>query len=235
MQEIETIKEAIAEGRLWELIEVRCRGHPSLLEGLRRIGEHKSHLAYAAPSTKRKGIFIFDSTSLQRPEYVMYLERLVRDYEQPKAVTTMVLMPATRRGPKDRASKSMEGVEFGQKVHVCLYCPPYGIVPSELEDTFPFMHTEFPELPDAGTIKAMAEAIRIYLKNKPYQSLVFVHSNKPWQKRLGRMCSHTCREMGLKFSFHGRHKPSDLPIEILGNQKRYRDKTVTNKLARKKL
>jgi hypothetical protein len=97
------------------------------------------------------------------------------------------------------------------------------------------MHTEFPEQPDAGTIKAMAEAIRIYLvKNKAYQSLVFVHSNKSWQKRLGRMCSHTCREMGLKFSFHGRHKLSNLPIEILSNQERYRDKIVTNKLARKK-
>ena len=235
MQEIKTIKEAIAEGRLWELIEVRCRGHPSLLEGLRRIGEHKSHLAYAAPSTKRKGVLFFDSTSLQRPEYVMYLERLVRDYEQPKGTRTMLLMPATRQGPKDRASKSMERVEFGQNVHVCLYCPPYGIVPSELEDTFPFMHTEFPEQPDVETIKAMAEAIRIYLvKNKAYQSLVFVHSNHPWQKRLGRMCAHTCRGMGLEFSCHGRQKLSNLPIEILGNQKRYRDKTATNKLARKK-
>jgi len=39
----------------------------------------------------------------------------------------------------------------------------------------------------------------------------------------------------LEFSCHGRHKLSNLPIEILGKQKRYRDKTVTNKLARKKL
>jgi 7-cyano-7-deazaguanine tRNA-ribosyltransferase len=235
LQEIETIKEAIAEGRLWELIEVRCRGHPSLLEGLRKIGEHKSHVACAAPSTKRKGVFFFDSTSLQRPEYVMYLERLLRDYEHPKAATTMLLMPATRQGPKYGASTRMELVDLGHKVHVCLYCPPYGIVPSELEDTFPFMHTEFPDEPDAGTIKAMAEAIRIYLaKNKAYRSLVFVHSNKPWQIRFGRMCEHICRGMGLKFSCHGHHKLSDLTIEIVGNHKRYRDKTVTNRLTRRK-
>ena len=235
LQEIETIKEAIAEGRLWELIEARCRSHPSLLEGLRKIGEHKSHVACAAPSTKRKGVFFFDSTSLQRPEYVMYLERLLRDYEHPKAATTMLLMPATRQGPKDRTSTRMHLVDLGHKVHVCLYCPPYGIVPSELEDTFPFMHTEFPDEPDAETIKAMAEAIRIYLaKNKAYRSLVFVHSNKPWQTRLGRMCGHICRGMGLKFSCHGHHKLSDLTIEIVGNHKRYRDKTATNRLTRRK-
>jgi len=63
---------------------------------------------------------------------------------------------------------------------------------------------------------------------------VFVHSNNPWQKRLGRMCAHTCRGMGLEFSCHRRQKLSKLPIEILGNQKRYRDKIVTNKLARRK-
>jgi 7-cyano-7-deazaguanine tRNA-ribosyltransferase len=236
LQEIETIKEATSEGRLWELIEMRCRAHPSLLEGLRKIGEHKSHVTCAAPSTKRRGVLFFDSTSLQRPEYVMYLERIVRDYERPKAATTMLLMPATRQGPKGRASTPMELVHSGRKVHVCLYCPPYGIVPSELEDTFPFMHTEFPEEPDAGTINAMADAIRIYLsKNKAYRSLVFVHSNKHWQTRLGKMCRHVCRGMGLAFSSHDHHKLSNLTIEILGNQKTYPDKAVTNKLARKRL
>jgi hypothetical protein len=82
----------------------------------------------------------------------------------------------------------------------------------------------------------MAEAVRIYLvKNKAYESLVFVHSNNPWQKRFGGMCARICMGMGLEYSCHGRHKLSNLPIEILGKQKRYRVKTVTNKLARKKL
>jgi 7-cyano-7-deazaguanine tRNA-ribosyltransferase len=236
LQEIATIKEAIVEGRLWELVELRCRGHPSLLEGLRRIGEHKSHLVCAAPSTKRRGIFFFDSTSLERPEYAMYLERLVRDYEHPKAARTMLLIPMTRQGPKDRANKPMERMEFREKVHVCLYCPPYGIVPSELEDTFPFMHTESTKEPDAGIVRAMAEAVTIYLaKKKAYESLVFVHSNRPWQKRLGRMCGRICRDMGLKFSIHGPQKPSNLPIQIQGNQGRYRDNTLAKKPARKKL
>jgi 7-cyano-7-deazaguanine tRNA-ribosyltransferase len=236
LQEIATIKEAIVEGRLWELVELRCRGHPSLLEGLRRIGEHESHLVCAAPSTKRRGIFFFDSTSLERPEYVMYLERLVRDYEQPKGARTMLLMPMTRQGPKDRANKPMERMEFRNKIHVCLYCPPYGIVPSELEDTFPFMHTESTEEPDAGIVRAMAEAVHIYLaKKKAYESLVFVHSNRLWQKRLGRMCGRICRDMGLEFSIHGPQKPSNLPIQIQGNQRGYRDNTLAKKPPRKKL
>jgi 7-cyano-7-deazaguanine tRNA-ribosyltransferase len=235
LQEIETIKESIVEGRLWELVEARCRSHPSLLEGLRRIREHKSRVTRSAPSTKRKGIFFFDSTSLQRPEYVMYLEKLVRDYERPKAATTVLLMPANRRSPENRASMHTELTNVDRDVHVCLYSPPYGFVPSELEDTFPFMHTEIPEEPDLETIRAMAEAVRIYLASKKaYRSLLFVHSNKHWQTRFARMCRRICRGMGLRFSCYSNHKLANLPIEILGNQKKYPDKVVRNRLIARK-
>jgi hypothetical protein len=120
-------------------------------------------------------------------------------------------------------------------VHVCLYSPPYGLVPSELEDTFPFMHTEIPEEPDPETIKAMAEAVRIYLANKKaYRSLLVVHSNKHWQIRFARMCRRICRGMGLRFSCHSDHKLANLPLEILGNQNKYPDKVVRNRLIARK-
>ncbi|TLN21955.1 tRNA guanosine(15) transglycosylase TgtA [bacterium] len=235
LQEIETIKESIVEGRLWELVEARCRSHPSLLEGLRRISEHKSHVICGAPSTKRKGIFFFDSTSLQRPEYVMYLERLVRDYERPKAATAVLLMPATRQSPKDKASMRMELTNVDRGAHVCLYSPPYGLVPSELADTFPFMHTEIPGEPDPETIKAMAETVRIYLANNiAYRSLVVIHSNKHWQTRFARFCGNICRGMGLGFSCHSDHKLPNPPIEELGNHRKHPNKAVSKKLIRKK-
>ena len=98
----------------------------------------------------------------------------------------------------------MELTNADRGVHVCLYSPPYGLVPSELADTFPFMHTEIPGEPDPETIKAMAETVRIYLaSNKAYRSLVVVHSNKRWQRVFARLCEHICRNMGLRFSRQG--------------------------------
>jgi len=236
LQEIDTIKEAIVEGRLWELVEVRCRSHPSLLEGFRRIGEHQADMTRGASSTKRKGIFYFDSTSLQRPEYVMYLERLTRDYEPPKTAKTALLVPAARQGPEGRASMHAELTGVGRGTHVCLYSPPYGIVPSELEDTFPFMHTEIPGEPDPETLKTMAEAVRKYLtKNRSYRSIVVVHSNVDWQRRFARMCGRICRGKGLRFSNYNVQKPSDIRIEILVNKKKYTDRTDKRKMTRRKL
>lgn len=201
LQEIETIKEAIIEGRLWELVEVRCRSHPSLLEGFRRIGKHRANMIRCTPSTKRKGIFYFDSASLQRPEYGMYLEKLTRDYEPPKGMKVALLLPATYHGPGSRESMHAGLTSADRDKHVFLYAPPYGIVPSELEETFPFMHTEIPREPDPDTLKAMAEAVRVYFtENKSYRSLVVVHANKDWQMRFARMCGRICRSMGLGFS-----------------------------------
>ncbi len=235
LQEIATIKEAIVEGRLWELVEARCRSHPSLLQGLRRIKEHKPQITRGAPSTKRKGILFFDSTSLQRPEYLIYLERLVGDYEPPKTATTALLVPATRQGPEDRVDTRVGLKGLGPETHVCLYCPPYGIVPSELEDVFPFMHTEIPEEPDPEILKAMVGTVRIYFaSHRGYRSLVVAHSSRDWQRRFARMCGHICRDMGLRFHSCSEGKLRNIRIEILGSQKKHPYKSLRRTRVRRK-
>jgi predicted RNA-binding protein len=235
LQEIATIKEAIVEGRLWELVEARCRSHPSLLQGLRRIKEHEAQITRGASSTKRKGILFFDSTSLQRPEYLIYLERLAGDYEPPKNATTALLVPATRQGPEDRVNSRVGLRGLGPETHVCLYSPPYGIVPSELEDVFPFMHTEIPEEPDPEILKAMVGTVRIYFANhRRYRSLVVAHSSRGWQTRFVRMCGHICRDMGLKFHSCSESRLGNIRIEILDCQKKHPYKRFRRKRVRRK-
>jgi predicted RNA-binding protein len=159
----------------------------------------------------------------------MYLERLVRDYDRPKAATTLLLMPSTQKGPMDKVDMRMELANADRGVHVCLYCPPYGLVPSELADAFPFMHTEVSGEPDAETIKAMAETVRIYLASKKaYKFLIVVHSNKRWQARFARLCGRICRRMDLRFSCHSDHGLLNPPTEKLGDHRKQMDKAISN-------
>jgi len=227
LQEIETVKEAIVEGRLWELVEARCRSHPSLWEGLRRVGKHQSQMTWGAPSTKRRGIFFFDSTSLQRPEYVMHLERLFRDYVPPREARIVLLTPVARERPSP-SKKSTPGnlTDEGRDGHVCLYSPPYGLVPSELEDTFPFSQTETLGEPDSETITAMAETVQSYLaRNRRYRTLVLVRSSKEWQVRFAGLCRRICRKIGVRFSSHSEEEISRRGTETWSRQKRYLDRT----------
>ena len=235
LQEIQTVKEAIVEGRLWELVEARCRSHPSLFEGLRRVGKHQRHITWGVPSTKRRGIFFFDSTSLQRPEYVMYSDRLLRDYVPPGEARIVLLSPVGRRSPSDlRDSIGMNLTGAGRGMHLCRYSPPYGLVPSELEDTFPFSQTETREEPDSETLAAMAETVQRYLtKNRRYQALVLVRSSKEWQLRFAGMCRRICRKIGVKFSSHIDMETSSGGTERLAKEKRYLDKTIKRRPTRR--
>jgi len=201
-QEIETIKESIVEGRLWELVEIRCRSHPRLLEAFQRTQKHRAEVACCAPSTKRKGILFFDSTSLQRPEYVMHLERLLGDYVPPREARVLVLAPVMTHRPGDESSDILVGMtKAGKGAHVCLYSPPYGLVPSELQDTFPFSQTETLEEPDPEILKVMAKAVQSYLaKNRTYRAVVLVRSDRGWHVRYAGMCKSVCTKLRVRFS-----------------------------------
>ncbi len=201
LQEIETIKESIVEGRLWELVEVRCRSHPRLLEGLQRVRKHEDEVTCCAPSTKRKGILFLDSTSLERPEYVMHLERLLRDYVPPKEARILMLAPATTQRPCGERSAVVAKMTADRGTHICWYSSPYGLIPSELEDTFPFSQTEAMEEPDDRILKAMAGAVKNYLtQNRVYRSVVLVRSDKRWHAQYAGMCKSVCTELQISFS-----------------------------------
>ncbi|WP_455363359.1 DUF5591 domain-containing protein, partial [[Eubacterium] cellulosolvens] len=217
------------------LVEARCRSHPSLLDGLRRVGKYQTHMTCSAPSTKRRGIFFFDSTSLQRPEYVMHSERLLRDYVPPREARIVLLVPVGSRRPSDSrnsARVNLTGVDRG--MHVCLYFPPYGLVPSELEDTFPFSQTETRQEPDRETLAAMAETVQSYLsKNGRYQALVLVRSSREWQLRFANMCRRICRKIGVRFSSHSDKEIPSTMIEKRTKEKRYPDKTTKRRPTRR--
>jgi 7-cyano-7-deazaguanine tRNA-ribosyltransferase len=66
-EEIRTIKQAIKEKTLWELLELRARSHPYLLECMNHFIGHRDYIAKQDPITK-KHFFYLSDFSKQRPE-----------------------------------------------------------------------------------------------------------------------------------------------------------------------
>ena len=77
-EELNRVKEAIKEGNLWELIQMRARAHPHLLSALERMVKHKGWLAEFDPVTKNSAFFYGGSESLHRSEVVNADNRLKR-------------------------------------------------------------------------------------------------------------------------------------------------------------
>jgi len=59
-EEIRTIKQAIKEKTLWELLELRARSHPSLVECMSHIAKNADYIAERDPLTKKHFFYLSD-------------------------------------------------------------------------------------------------------------------------------------------------------------------------------
>src|SRR5690606_36276261 len=74
LQEIKLVRQSIREGSLWDLLETRCRSHPRMLDGLKRLasyGEWMESLDSASKST----FFYLSPQSASRPEVIRHAKR----------------------------------------------------------------------------------------------------------------------------------------------------------------
>lgn len=128
VEEINRIKQAILEERIWEYVESRVKSHPRLLEAYMRILKYRRYLEKFEPKSRKGAFFYLGRESMQRP-FVLGVKRRLRNFAS-RRMLIEVPRPWSvnlRAIPMDAAVKT-----------------PFGYVPLELEDTYPFAQSEFP-------------------------------------------------------------------------------------------
>ena len=147
-QELATVRRYIREGRLWELAEMRCRAHPALLDGLRRLREYQGQMELYDPISRDGAVFYTGPESRNRPVYRRYLDRLGTRYIP--ATDKAALFEDTQGKPYSRPY-----AEQFAKARRAGYTPivvsPWGPVPAELDELYPLAQSLFPSIPDSET------------------------------------------------------------------------------------
>src|SRR5208282_5515048 len=93
LSELQTVKQALVEGRLWELVESRAHNHPALQRAFRNMLKYAEAIEHETPVRKFKGPFIISHDSLSRPEILRHQKRLIVNYTPPSKVKTAILFP----------------------------------------------------------------------------------------------------------------------------------------------
>jgi len=200
--EIKRIKQAIIEGRLWEHLMMRAHGHPSLLQAMKRLKDYGEFIEKYSPVAKRSGLFFFSSIDLARPEVIRHRKRLVERYEPPEEVGVLILFPSLgpRRTSRSRRYKRIlaeicEKMHVDKnRVHVCFYVPPFGVVPKELGDIYPLSQYEIACPPDMETIEYVAQRIIEYVETSRYERRIMLMESGTWQEKVARICGKTLKE-----------------------------------------
>jgi len=138
--EVERVKDAIHEGRLWEYVMKKARAHPKLFEIIEVFTSNPNQFVETTPKFKEKAIFLFSKEDQFRPEVGSY-HNLVRRFRTKKK--TLVISKETTLKPaylsvehtkREKKFKDPELIQF------CFYDPHLGLIPLEVSDIYPAAH-----------------------------------------------------------------------------------------------
>ncbi len=176
-EESELLQLSIRNGTLRELVE-KFGFSSKAMEILRLMDRHyyeKLEKAFPArtPYIKANGI-----ESLERPDLRRYRQKLVQEYKKPEGISIALILPCSARKPYS-TSRSHQAIlsripEFRKYIHEIIVTSPVGVVPRELEDSYP---ARFYDIPVIGMWyeeekKMMSELLRDYFRRNLYGKVI---------------------------------------------------------------
>jgi len=207
--ELKRIKQATKQGRLWEHLELRAHGHPTLLQALKRLKKYESFIEKHSPATKKSGIFFFNSVGLTRPYIVRHRKKLIERYSPPKEAKILLLMPQTQLKPFHQSKEFKEIKKllrstfnkYLNEIHTCFYVAPFGVIPIELDEVYPLSQHEIALPLDRETIDYVAKQVADYINNTNYETVLLIHDPENWNRNILNTCRKICVKKNMKFKY----------------------------------
>jgi 7-cyano-7-deazaguanine tRNA-ribosyltransferase len=173
--EIRRIRQAIVDGELMKLVELRCRSHPFLLDGLRRLQEYQDDMEKLNPSSKKSAFFYTGYESLNRPEVSKHLKKLKSITPKSK---NLIILPSTSKPYSKHVNReyikkytpkipsfysNSENVDYSES-DVVVVDVPFCIIPLGLDEFYPLAQNESPSIIDENSKKFVKQIIGDYTK-----------------------------------------------------------------------
>lgn len=148
--ELVVLREAIRTGTLRQLVELRARNAPWMIEAL-RFADLEEYQSIEEWTPVLGPAFVASAKeSLWRPDIRRYRQRLLERYEVPKSPRVLVLLPCSAKKPysASRSHRAFRGAirdsGMAAAVHEVIVTSPLGIVPRELETVYPAQQYDIP-------------------------------------------------------------------------------------------
>lgn len=175
--EIRQIRQAMAEGSLWELVEKRSRNHPYLLNALRKMKNYTAEMEKYDPPNKKSAFFYSGPESLNRPEILRHLRKLNR---LPAKKRLLILPPTEKPYSKHsnpelkfisnkeldlKALNPKESILNPKDLQIIVLDIPFATVPLEIEEVYPLAQNEAPQITDLDGKDFLKKHFKQYIKD----------------------------------------------------------------------
>jgi 7-cyano-7-deazaguanine tRNA-ribosyltransferase len=202
--ELRRIKQAIRDGRLWEHLQMQAHSHPSLLQALRKLERYQDFIERHDVASKSSGLFFFDSVDLFRPEVIRHGKRLEERCTPPNA-QILLLAPQTRMKPFHKSiefkqvAKCLQDLKDSDKLQICFYAAPFGVIPLELDEVYPLSQHEAVLPLDYETKAYVADRVANYISHLKSGTLVMLEDPQNWGKSIVETVENACLKKKIRF------------------------------------
>jgi archaeosine synthase alpha-subunit len=179
--EIKLIRNAISTGSLRELVETRVRISPHLAALLHILDlTQYEFLEERTPVVRKQRLIATTKDALLRPEVRRFQERAIQRFEKPASTRILLLLPCSAKKPYS-FSKShtlfrecLLNLPNPFVVHEVIVTSPLGLVPRELELTYPASAYDIAVTGhwDEDEKKMIREYLQRYLQKNRYDATI---------------------------------------------------------------
>ncbi|HJH28084.1 MAG TPA: tRNA-ribosyltransferase [Methanosarcinaceae archaeon] len=239
--ELALVREKIRAGTLREYIEGQCRTRPWLTALLRIADSEYDYIEQRAPIVRSNQMISNTGESQTRAEVVRFANRINERYTPPDA-DILLLLPCSAKKPygiSNSHQRFIRALGKGRKfVHEVIITSPLGIVPRELELTYPAAHYDIAVTGywDAEEKAWVGDCLANYLSKHSYSTIV-AHVEGAYRD----ICETVSKELGMEFiytssgnvtSYESLRNLKDTVLELCDGRKRSAE-TVKKDMLRK--
>ena len=179
--ELKLVRNMIKKSNLRSLVEKRVKSDPILTSILRNLDMH--HFPFfeeKTPVTSSNIIYANTKESMSRPEIKRFQIRVIKRYKKPVSAKICVMLPCSLKKPYSFSESHRCFIERIQTtvnpnvVHELIITSPLGIVPRELELTYPASNYDIPVtgIWDEDEKNMIKNQLVDYLKNNNYDAII---------------------------------------------------------------
>jgi len=207
--EMSLVREKIRRGALREYVEGQCRMR-TWLTGLLRLFDRSPLAELTAPTFRRNTIYATTSESQNRAEIQRFSKRIIKNYEAPKK-EILVIFPCSSKKPYSISAshqRFIQSIERNRRyVNELILTSPMGIIPRELELTYPAAHydttvTGHWDLEERAWVGGLLETY--LLKNKNLYKHIIAHVEGPYRE----ICEDVSQRLGIPMTYTVEKSPT---------------------------
>ncbi|WP_114576961.1 archaeosine synthase subunit alpha [Saliphagus sp. LR7] len=135
--ELAVVRQRIREGRLRDYVEGQARHDQWLTATMRELDDRWGYIEERAPILREAEMTAATGDTIRRPEIRRYADRVTTRYRN-RFENPLVLVPCSARKPySESKSHGRFHDAIGWRAHLVSMTSPIGVVPQELETTYP--------------------------------------------------------------------------------------------------